>query len=192
MDSKKLDLLSSHDWDAIHFQLCAYAKLKLKFHEKWSKRRPVGGKRFDDYVQEAITLIWEETRTWDSAKHPDLLDFLRGVVSSLISNDVKGVENQTGALIPQVEEGADEDERYVIRDDVTPEEILIAKQLKQEIEARIVGENDDLLSLVWYAMIEYDRSPEEISELLEIDVKDVYNFKKRIKRHAKAVVDSKK
>lgn len=192
MDKELLERLNNQDWEAIIKQLTSYAQMKLA-PLKWNKGTGATlGKQTEDFVNEAITRVYENKpgkRKWNYKKQPDLLKHLKGIVSSSISNAVNGKENETNIRLNPTDT-EDESLLSIISYFEDPEEKVIADEISGLIEKAIQDTKDDTLEMVWYAVIEYELTPEQISKNLGIEKKEVYNTLKRMRRLAQKIIES--
>lgn len=142
----------------------------------------------DDFALEAIERFLDNKRIWNRDAYPDLLDFLRSVVDSLISNAVTAVENQRSRqLVPRrgdqdLTEVYDptvdnRDPLYVLLD---REWLIRFAQVREDIRKELEG--DALLSKLFECLEAGITAPSEIADVIGVSVDDVNNAKKRLKR----------
>lgn len=89
------EFLSQQNWDEILLKLINYARMKVA-KLRWKTRSQdvlAGGCAADDLACNAIELFINCTRQWNNMRYPDLLEFLKSIVDSLISNLVNSADN---------------------------------------------------------------------------------------------------
>ncbi len=105
MNLKHIELFRNADWPSIKPKLAAYSLGKVKSYS-WRTTKDSLPKGFtpEDLVQKAVFdtfegLLTEQTgvglRKWDPTREPDLLEYLKGVVDSLVNNLVNSSEHKT-------------------------------------------------------------------------------------------------
>lgn len=98
MDSTIFERLHAQDWDYLSVKLLRYALMKVQ-RLGWvtgSGGNPnlPKGLSAEDLACEAITRVFEGTRSWNPDKEPDLFKFLCDVVDSLVSHLVNSEEHK--------------------------------------------------------------------------------------------------
>ena len=87
MDDADLDALNTANWDEIIPALTRYAHLKVALRRRRLGRMAIPTELGpDDYVQQAIEATFTGTRIWNKESYPTLLEFLKSVVDSMLSN----------------------------------------------------------------------------------------------------------
>lgn len=168
MTSSLSALLEAHDWQATIIKLTAYA-VSLCLYRK----APLpGGQEPEDLAMEAIDRVFRQERCWDPEKNPDLMNYLKSVVKSLLSNELTSIEGSTRH--ESVDEAAG-----ILSDAPTQEDELYYEELDQHILTRLRG--DPLLCLVYKALKD-GYKPGEISEEYGLDIREVRNAQKRLHR----------
>jgi DNA-directed RNA polymerase specialized sigma24 family protein len=161
-------LLEAHDWQATIVKLTAYA-VSLCLYRKVPLP---GGQEPEDLAMEAIDRVFRQERCWDPEKHPDLMNYLKSVVKSLLSNELTSAEGSTHH--ESVDKAAG-----ILSEAPTREEELYYEELDQHILIRLRG--DPLLCLVYKALKD-GYKPGEISEEYGLDIQNVRNAQKRLHR----------
>ncbi len=162
--------LDSEDWDALYPRLFSYARRKangLSFLKERSEL-PLG-RTYKDLVQDAIAKVFRGERNWNPDKNPDLYVYLTSVIDSLFS----GLLNRSGhrnrdPLDPSEMEGSQKSD---YNDCLKALETLV----------RDTSSDDENLDDVRQG-IEDGMSPGEIADFFGIDVKEVYNLKRKLRR----------
>jgi hypothetical protein len=154
------EAILSNDMEDIVNRMTLYAKEKLRLLDI----KILQGKEPFDFVQDVLCKSLENKRNWDEGKCT-FVEFLFGCLRSEISNFLsKQIFHQD---IP---------DNLSENNESTDEEILeITKVLKQE------GADDDEIILFTY-WTDGICKPAVISEDLGVDVKDILNITKRLKR----------
>lgn len=161
----------------------------------WKNKRIPQGKEPEDIVQEAIVDLLDGTRKWNHVKTPDLLPdlltYLKSVVDSKISNLYSTKEYKITQSIQTNKNSADINNflnnHQIDGVNVNVEDTLIEKETQNLILETVKGDKklEDLLLLI----MEGYTKPAEIAQHMKIDVKDVYNLKKRLCRACRNVLD---
>ncbi|MBT0812973.1 sigma-70 family RNA polymerase sigma factor [Litoribacter ruber] len=125
----------------------------------------------EDLAMDAIDKVYAGERKWDPQKDPNLLNYLKSVVKSLISNHFRSEE-------VRIKGGEYSSETPLLGHDNIEEEMYY-QQLDQEIAAAMEG--DPELCLVYKALKE-GYKPGEIAEEYAMEVKKIRNAQKRLHR----------
>lgn len=180
MNSKLWNKLNAQRWDEIMEKLYAHSISRINWFGLKSEVR-MQGKEPKDFANEAVTLLWEEKRHWDDSKEPEILNFLKGVINSLIYNMVKSKEREVFV---------DKDLSDEINDslfiDLMFEERLICENLIDKLEDSLLG--DEEMWLVFKSLIE-GLKPTDIEKKYGINIKVVQNAQKRLRRRIKNITD---
>ena len=189
--------LQEADWKTIGTQLTAYATWKAKKFT-WrtgGKKDLATGLQAVDIAQTAIGKVINGERGWDPQRG-DLLPYLKGVVDSLMSHMATGADNKLQTRIAE-----DEAEKQLLdraqfqaaqHDDF---ELLSSHQKTlvtnsdgkservAELFAAVDGEAD-LIAVLDVVMDSGETKPATIAAELGIEVTEVYNRLKRLRRAA--------
>lgn len=179
---KKLNELNLKE---LNQQLLAYTHSRLK-HLKWGHKHEgtTKGREANDYVQEALKLALEgKDRKWNPTTEPDLLKYLKGVISSLVSNAITSQESKSlTSFTPQ--DLQDRNSPHVIHKQASIDKLLIKEELKQKIKTAIEKAEKKKpeipLSLIFEAMDE-EMKPREIMEVLVLEEGIVRNAIRQIR-----------
>lgn len=206
MDKSVLELLKNADWDRICAELLKYALYKVG-RRYFRQNSPINGLLKEDLaeevVQRAIYKVMEGVRKWNPDEKDDLLIFLKSVVKSEVSHLDDDEESQITDRFKTVQDGHDVIEveelqrkgnprnRHTIEqrpsDVVTPESQLIEKEreqcdcLAQQAILDLVKGQPDLEDVI-LCIMEDIYTPREIAAELGVDVKEIYNRKKKLQR----------
>jgi hypothetical protein len=155
--------------------LTAYAGLKT-----YGKNLP-SGKIPKEYAQESFYKFLIGERKWNKKANPNIVDFLKGEIDSFISNDIRSKKRQKTLNI--VDNPDFDIQNTYPSKDLTYEEFLESEQeteeLKKEIQEAIKG--DDNLEL-YFISLEENYNPKQFSELFNIEINEVYNMVRKLKR----------
>ncbi len=189
MDEDTLNYLQSVDWEDFIDKLNGYAHQKITYSScnRGPGRLP-DGQQAKDVVMKAITLVYQGIRKWNRKKWPDFFLFLRSVVRSLISNALSGQENATSTSFDtasKLPNGIDPPSQYL-----TPLEILQQKEFFKKCASLVNSKQDDNLSMVFLALVDGYYTPVEISKEIGIEVSEVNNLLKRLRRLLKPLIVS--
>lgn len=173
-------LLDQQDWSDLIERLTAHAVEKVR-GLRWRGERngpPVAGKQADDYALEAVKKVLTGERNWDCEAHPNLFRYLCGVVDSLVSNDVRGPDNQARMLddkLSEVLSGRDQTEAV--------DEERQAEEFVNGFRAFLEKDEGDIALLRMVdCLLDGCTKRAEIAERLTLFGKDVTNMQKRLQR----------
>ena len=175
--SDVLRRLNEADWDQIYPELVLYAKFRLE-PISWLGGHPPGGTQAEDLVQEAIESLFIGRRTWDVAKHPNLVGVLKGIIKSLVSHQTKAKDNQTRQALSE-DAGVDGWGHDALSNNPSPEESLVFKEQIAQMESQL--EDDEEAGLVFLYLLENAKS-QKIAEELGMPVTKVYVITRRVRR----------
>jgi len=174
-------------WRKILNRLTIYAQRKfvrLGWKNKHGYRSP-HGQDPEDIASEAIVRTIENRRVYNAQRCPDFQQFLRGCVDSIISHVINSPEFQKRKGMPSVvtDEGETEEIQSEGRE-ADPLQICIEKDMVQKVES-ILEKNfaEDKIVIGIFECCKagiYKRS--ELAEYLEVDVKEIDNAQKRLRR----------
>lgn len=177
-----LEMLGEADWEKIYPRLVAYAVSRTSrlFAVKGGGQLPKGQEPAD-MAREAVRLVFEGERKWNPETHPDLLRYLSGVVSSLVSNLVTSADHMRRSD-GTAKEPPDFD---VFEGSVSPNPLATAESEECVEELRLIvdreTDGDEKLSSVAMGLEDGMRSA-EIAEFLSIEVKEVYRLTRKLRR----------
>ncbi|MDP9077806.1 MAG: hypothetical protein M3O71_10315 [Bacteroidota bacterium] len=164
--------LNMADWKKILPKLHYYALNKLSRYTFLEEMYELNGQAAQ-LADEAIRLVWEEQRKWNTAYYPDIYDLLKGIVDSLISNFIRSKEVMITESLPDGENdnlsGSSED----------PEQAYIRKETEAEITAIL---SDDPKAAQVFDCLKDGLKPREIAIELNWEMQEVYNILKRVQR----------
>lgn len=184
MNLEVYNRLQKENLEELNVKLLAYTYARLR-HLKWGHQHEgtIKGKEASDYVQEAIRLALAGERKWNKSKYPEFLNFLKGITSSIVSNDIKSLENETSSSTP-LQKLEELNSTAIISSLPSTDLILIANEMKVAIKVAIEKLDNDPnvpLVLIFNAQVAGMR-PREIMEILELEPNIVGNAMKRIRR----------
>lgn len=189
--------LQESDWKAIGKELVAYAIWKAQ-NFAWRTGNDddlAQGFQAEDVARQAIEKVFAGKRAWDPARG-DLLPYLKGVVDSLMSHMADSLDNTIQARLAEDEEGKellDHAEFHAARNDNFG--LLSAHQRSRgtnsdvenervaKLFAAVQGE-DDLMAVLDVVMSSGETKPAQIAAELGIEVTEVNNRLKRLRRVA--------
>ncbi|MEK6299807.1 MAG: hypothetical protein AABO41_03725 [Acidobacteriota bacterium] len=192
--------ISDDEWRSIALDLERYA-LSVSRNLFWRTRNPVelpGGETVDSIVSKAIEKLFSGDRDWEPEKEPDIRNYLRDVIDSLLNHLAESRENTLitaapepdSAHAPAWESGSskrDPAADWLVPSRPSPEAALL-KQEEAALEDRalelLIDEcaDDKILIEVLEAMMDGSDTGAEISKAKGIPIKDVYNAAKRLDR----------
>lgn len=146
---------------------------------------PPRGIQAEDLAAEAITRVIEGKRAWDQQEQPDVLQFLKGIVDSLVSQLVNSFDNRrTRRLGPTgVGEEGSAAPTFAGRE-LDPAQFVADREAAERFRAPILKalEGDAVASQVFECLEADITKPSEIAEYLGISVTDINNAQKRLWR----------
>lgn len=155
------EAILSHDMEDIVNRMTLYAIDRLRVVDA----KNLQGKEPLDFVHDVLFKSLDGTRNWDESKY-SFLEFLFGSLKSEISNFISSKRFLHQSLLENLSEN---------NESVDEEINEITKALKQE------GADDDEIVLFTY-WADGISKPATISEELGIEVKDILNITKRLRR----------
>ena len=157
------EALQNNDMNDIIDSMTAYVYGRIKTIGV----KDLEGKTPEDYVGEVLMKVAEGERDWSKAKC-SFKDFLFGCLKSHLYSFFKSFEQKFEAELPDIEGGEESGNESELKQ-------IAIKKLKEE------GADQNEID-VFECWIEDMIKPAEIAELLEKDVKEVYNIIKRLER----------
>jgi DNA-directed RNA polymerase specialized sigma24 family protein len=209
LDSTTQDLLEKEDWDRIILRLTDHAVKKARWYG-WrmgkSAETVIGGTSPEDVVLEAISKVFDGDRRWDPSENPDLFQYIKSVVDSLMNHLTKSFDCTNIRRMPQSEEGeileemlkpADPESdtaRHLSRPSPNPEQILLRKE-QEEAEQKAFDKlmesikGDDDLETVILCVMDGMMKPAEIAEATGFEINHVYQLMRKLNRKAAKISD---
>ncbi len=167
-----LQALSNKDLGRLLKELTIYAEIRLN-KLGFVPKTEVDSVSGEDFAQEAFKLTIDGTRTWPIKEHPDLAEFLRMVVFSLIRNHFKK-SGRTPVNIKdlnaiQIDDSDNVGTEFI--DFTSPDEVLITVEQWQRIETAF---GDDMDGFIFFSDWLDDLPPREIAEKYSEKVTVIY------------------
>lgn len=196
------ELLEKQNWERISLALTRYALWKInRLSWRRGKLRLPGGHTPESIAQQAIAKLFDpDGRNWDPEKHPDPLEYLKGVVDSDVSHLVESVDHK-GTV--NYEEGYEDEEesvdlavkkavtKRITQESDTPLDALLQKEEKEREEKVLsafidfISEHENLLG-VWECLQEGITKPADMATRLKKDVEEIYQLKRKLSRRVDA------
>lgn len=203
VDPDVQERLAGADWDRISLRLVDYALFKVR-RLKWrtgDRESLPEGKTAEDLACEAIEKVLSGDRRWDPDACPDLVEYLKGVVDSLVSHLVISEEHRRVRRMPQTEEGQEVEEllklanpgaataKHLVTAQIDPETQTIGKMEAERFVGEIFEEiaEDKELELVMDALLRGNVKAREIAAETGIDVGRVYKLREKLDRLVRRV-----
>lgn len=190
------ELLDRHPWEDTVPRLVKYARTKMR-ERVWQGifgGTAPGGKHAYDLGVAAIEKLLDGRRAWDPETHPDLFLHLCGIVDSDVGHLARSLGNKltlrAARHLPE-SDGADEDlpEPMDSHASATPDPEATALLNEQErlseellIELDLFLQDERELQRIVEAIVDGAEKPAEIAAAAKINVKAVYNARKRLQR----------
>lgn len=166
---ERLAKVSDKEWKETLMALYSYVgyKCKWKMAEGALSERNLGEDAISYFTHEAILKLWNFS--WEWKEENSLYEQLKRIIGSMISEEIRKFKSRGGKDTLALNESIDnKEEGNDFRDDFREWMVLVA-------------EGDDDLEVYVKAVVSCNSS-QEIAEEMGIDVKDVYNLAKRLKR----------
>lgn len=198
VEKRTIELIQQADWDDIVPRLMKYALTKLSIRSG----SPLEGYSINeiahDIVYNSIKKVIEGKRKWEPDRGPLLKFVMFSVIRSEISHLYKSDYYSATQRMPVPQE--DGDMNPVSRDDlpdnvdsdsnVAPDQNILEIEMRDSIFKAVEGDNE--LSDIVLCMYDGIDKPEDIANQLNVDVKVIYNAKKRLRRIYRDILPTKK
>lgn len=197
--------ISDDEWRGIALELERYA-FSVSRSLRWRTRNPTelpGGETVDSIVSKAIEKLFVGDRDWEPDKEPNIKNYLKGVIDSLLNHLAESKENtlltavtKPGSVDAPAWEGGspkrDPAADWLVPTRPSPERTLLMQEesaLKDRALDLLIDEcaDDNILIEVLEAMMDGADTSAEISKTKGIPIKDVYNATKRLDRKLEKV-----
>lgn len=173
--------LRTQDWKTIIARLTLHVVFRTRrLYKKIGPSGLPGGRESKDIALEAIKLVYDGERRWNSSTAPDLLEYLKGVVDSIISHLIESKDYQLRDSDPPADIEENPAKTFDTQLPTTPDEEVIAKDLLEYLRKNIKG--DETCELVLYCIEEGLSKTQDIAETMRLQVGDVNNAKRRLRR----------
>lgn len=174
MDEKTyIKLLSSQEWESIY--------PKLTYYARWQTRiKGIPLDRAEDLASEAMNRTFQGERRWNPVKI-GILPYLKGVVRSIANHLVESVEYQRKQSDVREDQSQSIIETFPTTDPTPVDEIE-----KEELLNFLLNSagDDENMQLVILCLDEGQRG-QEIANSLDMDIREVNNKMKKIRRAAR-------
>jgi RNA polymerase sigma factor (sigma-70 family) len=162
-----INILDQQDWDAILIKLMAYSVwlCNVKYKNLPATIEP------KELVMDAVEKVYSGIRNWEPEEELDLLAFLRSVVKSHLSNELR-----TGRHTQTFEEVNNKHDEYFTS---SLEDKIYYQQLNESILISMRG--DPQVCLV-YRGLKDGLKPSEIAEEYGVEINLVRNAQKRLRK----------
>ena len=189
MDDDIEKLINEANWDKLMPELVNYADNLIRRYgwRGFSPRKGPRGqllandKNADDFSQEAIRRLLDGRRKWNPDK-VDLLGVLKGIIKSIISSELKSLENQM--LKDWVEDPNKLDPISKAADPNPTTDVLLDRKFqRQTYEAFKEWVSNDAELSNYLEALELTHLPREIEELTKGEIKATraYELKRKLK-----------
>ncbi len=158
--------------------LLAYTRAALK-RKYWRTGKLAGpkGEEESDFVQEAIIKALDEWN-WNKKIKPDIVDYLKSRIDSLISNSITSGDNLHASSTDIHTETLE-----IFSRDSSPEELIDRKILEDKLDScinELMKGGEDRIMEVYDAM-KVGYQSQDMIELLDLSESEINNYKKRIR-----------
>lgn len=150
------------------------------------ERAGPGGSSPQDIALGAILSVIDGTRNYDPELHPDFLKFLRSVVDSRINHLANSAELRLVRRMPTTLDNESEEPIEVNFSDnqSDPAQTCMAREVVNKAKAavEVEAQKDPLVLQIFECLEAGIIKPSEMAEVLEVNVKEVNNAQKRLRR----------
>lgn len=172
----ELEAMSDSEYSDLYLDLVSFANFRLKFSA-------VRGVSAEDFVLTVMRKVIDTNssshRKWDSEKNPNFRNFLKGCVSSEISNHFKSSATKTQKLFTDNKESDDFFE--YLSNGQFETDVYDYEELREYLFDMLVEEDEQLAELLFYQESGFQTS--EIASKMGFNrSEDVYNLRKRLRR----------
>jgi hypothetical protein len=188
--------LSDAEWQDLLQRLTLYADGKLRKlwwrGETYSKDASVpGGITADDLAASAIESFLDGSRTWDKNAEANLLRFLEGVIDSKVSHLVIRAENKRSRRL-NTSQQANQPAFHLEAKGGKPDQIVADRESLEKLKniLKYELEKDDMAMFVLECFEANITKPQEISELRGVDISEINNAQRRLRRVAKKACEN--
>ncbi|HYX09258.1 MAG TPA: hypothetical protein VE912_21165 [Bacteroidales bacterium] len=179
-----IDDLTDDELDDLYKDLISFADYRLNFIT-------TQGMSAKDFVGRAIRKVLDENsddhRSWDPDTNPSFTNFLKGCISSEISNhfNLKSTSTTHHASNDQSADSFFD----LLESEVSVLEEVLGKDLRDQLFDHLVEIDEELAELLFFEEEGY--SADEIADKLNYDSRQkVYNAKKRLRRACEKFLDN--
>jgi hypothetical protein len=137
-----------------------------------------------DIVQQAMLLTMNGSRPWNQEKYPDIVNHLRWVIRSLISNLATSADNRQVQELPaDPEENQRQElpETSILRGSVGPEAADLSSRIQEAI-------NDDPQLVEVLDRLQQGGKPRDVAAIMGLAEKDVYRLTQKLRRRLAPVL----
>lgn len=189
--------LTESEWTDLTKRLLVYADRKL-MRLYWrgvpaaKGGRPPGGVEPHDLVWDAVELVLAGN-SWDPEEHPDLEDYMRGVISSRVSTMVNLLENRVtrraSPARPADDDAPQPPEASVADATPGPAKVVANEELRVQMRALMAEElGEDPITMAVLECVDAGvTKPAEIAELTGHAVTAIYTARRKFKRASERV-----
>lgn len=178
MDEEILEILNKQDWDTILIELMAYAVWLCRVKHRKNISESIEP---EELVMAIVDKVYGGERKWNPKADPDLLKYLKSVIKSHLSNQIR-----SNHQLDNYDE-IDENSYQILSHD--PEEELYFQQLDVKIIDAMAGDADVCLV---YKGIKDGLKPEDIAKEYGVNIKQVRNAQRRLRTIILRILPSKR
>lgn len=171
--AERLQEIDDETWGDMYLELLDFARYKRRRldYVKGGGELPLGRKP-KDLVQDAIKRVFEGDRQWDPGKDPDLCDYLKSVISSIVSG-----------LLGKTDYEHKDDSQLEDHHDLPSGENPTYNDCLEALQEILEEESKDERDLENVRIgIEDNMKPREIAEFFGIDIGRVYTLSQKLRR----------
>ena len=188
--------LTDEQWQEIVERLTLHAHCKMA-QLTWRGVPPSrggtvpGGIEPEDLATDVIVALIEGTRTWDQQEQPDLLQFLKSVVDSMVSHLVECVENRVTRRIDGGSHSEPTHPVFEVPDcGPDPSTVCADREERERFQVIVLEEigNDSLAQEVFECLEASITKPAEIAKLIGRSVREINNAQKRLRRKVESAM----
>jgi|SRR5699024_859316 len=176
---EQFDKLNDDELQELYEKLLSFASFRLDFND-------TQGLSAEDFVHKAIKKTMEGSRIWDPETNPDFKGFLKGCISSEISNHFNLKSTQTTSTVGK----QDQKDSFFDRQDGGANILsdIEGEELRNLLFDELVEYDEELAELLFFQEEGYT-TPEIVEELNYESRTKVYNARKRLRRACQKFLD---
>jgi len=174
-------------WQEFLERLTKYTVGKFRYLGWQDERIGPKGKCPQDIAFEAISEVLNGTRRYNRETYPNFMDFLKSIADSLIYHFMKSAKYESKIVkpIPTIITKQGEYKQVELEDKVNdPAQTCVNKDIVEKVKDIISQEfNDDAAVKGLLECLEADiTKPADMAEVLAVNVKEIYNARKRLQK----------
>ena len=142
-----------------------------------------------DFALSAIEMLLSGDRKWNREVDPTVEEHLKGTIDSDVNHLANSYDNRFGKLPPEAEEGQEPFMLQIKGREASPEQVVIDRDWQERFQKAVMKEigADEFLMQLFYCLQSDVTKPSEIAEILDMEVEEINNGKKKLRRRLEKV-----